>query len=88
MSMKIKHNHHLTGTYRSSFPDMSERYASSLSPKSSTVFFHAFSVTFSNGTPSFSLCTTHATAPVAVGSFLPFTALPVTNDSGFVEAGK
>ena len=46
------------------------------SPKSSTVFFHPFSVILSNGMPSFSLWTTHATPPIAVGSFLPFTGRP------------
>jgi hypothetical protein len=52
------------------------------------VFFHAFSVTFSNGMSSFSRWITHATAPIAIGSFLPFTAFPKTNLSGWVAGGK
>lgn len=31
---------------------------------------------------------THATPPIALGSFLPFTGLPITNDVGLVLGGK
>lgn len=31
---------------------------------------------------------THATPPIALGSFLPFTGLPITNDGNLVLEGK
>jgi len=52
------------------------------------VFFHAFSVTFSKGTPAFSLWITQATAPIAIGSLRPFTGFPRTKFSGLAPAGK
>ena len=61
---------------------------SSSSPNTSTAFFHARSVIRSNDTPGFIRWRTHATPPIAQGSFLPLTAFPRTNLSGLVSGGK
>lgn len=51
----------------------------------STVFFQAASITSLRDTP-FNRATTHATPPIAFGSFRPFTIFPSTNV--FADAGK
>lgn len=61
---------------------------SSSSPNNSTAFFHTRSVIRSNDTSWFIRWRTHATPPIAHGSFLPLTAFPRTNLSGLVSGGK
>ena len=67
---------------------VSSAFINSSSPNTSTVFFHTRSVMRSNVTSWFIRWRTHATPPIAHGSFLPLTAFPWTNFSGLVSGGK